>query len=125
MTTNVILLFVLTSAAVLLGWLVLRVWRKRGLLRWTAAPPLALVTALVALFVVLMSLGAYQAYAPRGNPVQAFSVDATPEKIARRAHLAVTMCAACHTLEGDLPLTGGANVFATYPFPWAQRSHRT
>ena len=44
-------------------------------------------------------------------------MNATPEKIARGEHLAITMCAACHTLEGDLPLTGGDDLFEDVPFP--------
>lgn len=118
MAANIIWLFALSAIAALLGWLVLRAWRKRGLLRWTVTPPLTLVTVLVTLFVVLAAVGAYQAYAPRGNPVQAFSVDVTPEKIARGEHLAATMCASCHTLnDAGLPLTGGDNLFDVVPMP--------
>jgi hypothetical protein len=58
MSTNIIVLFVLAAVVVLLAWLVLRAWRKRGLLRWTVAPPLVFITGLVALLVVLAAVGA-------------------------------------------------------------------
>ena len=44
-------------------------------------------------------------------------VQGTPEQIARGQHLANSICVGCHTLNGELPLSGGRDVGADLPVP--------
>lgn len=54
---------------------------------------------------------------PRGNPLLEIDIGGTPEQIARRAHLANTVCAACHTINDEIPLSGGKNMLEDVPMP--------
>jgi mono/diheme cytochrome c family protein len=69
---------------------------------------------LVALILLVLSgasgKGLWMLYAPRGRPVRDLKVEATPERVARGQHIANTFCAGCHSLNGDLPLSGGRNL---------------
>jgi mono/diheme cytochrome c family protein len=56
-------------------------------------------------------------YRPRGNPVEAIHIQGTPEQIARGQHLAYSLCAACHTTNSELPLSGGRDIAADSPLP--------
>jgi mono/diheme cytochrome c family protein len=49
-------------------------------------------------------------YAPRGRAVRDLKVQATPERVARGQHIAETMCVGCHSMNGELPLSGGRNL---------------
>jgi mono/diheme cytochrome c family protein len=49
-------------------------------------------------------------YAPHGRPVRDLKVEQTPERIARGQHIANTWCVGCHSLNGQLPLSGGKNL---------------
>ena len=64
-----------------------------------------------------MIIGAFKVYMPRGNPVVEVEVAGTPEQVARGAHLTSTICAACHTVNDELPLIGGEDVLADVPMP--------
>jgi len=44
-------------------------------------------------------------------------VAGTPAQIARGEHLAASFCASCHSANGELPLTGGVDLFADIPIP--------
>ena len=41
----------------------------------------------------------------------------TPEQIARGAHLANTVCAGCHTVNDEIPLSSGKDILEDVPMP--------
>jgi mono/diheme cytochrome c family protein len=57
------------------------------------------------------------AYWPRTIPVQAISVPRDAESVARGEHIALTTCAACHSADSTLPLSGGSNLSADTGLP--------
>lgn len=54
--------------------------------------------------------GMFDLYLPRGTPARDLKVDMSPARVARGQHLAAMVCANCHTLNGELPLSGGKNL---------------
>jgi mono/diheme cytochrome c family protein len=72
-----------------------------------AGGALALVLFLVG---ALSTRGMWMLYSPRGRPVKDLTVERTPERIARGQHIANTTCVGCHSLNGQLPLSGGKNL---------------
>lgn len=116
---NIVVLVVLFAFTILVGW---SGWRmlhvKRRALKWSATPLTGLLAILLTLFVALVSVGMVKGYAPRGNPVVERTVDSTPERLARGEHIARVMCSACHSpVSGELPLSGGKDIFADIPIP--------
>lgn len=111
MIGNILILLILLALAVLFAWLAWRAWRaRRGILKWGGTVLSAVFILVFTLLTILTVIGMLKLYAPRGNPVIAFKVESTPELIARGEHVARVVCSACHTLEGDLPLSGGKNL---------------
>ncbi len=119
MLTNIIVWLVLLAVAVAAGYGVWRAWHLRHpALKWSATPLAGLLTLILTLFVVLIGVGMVQAYAPRGNPVVERTVESTPERLARGEHISRMMCSACHSpVSGELPMSGGKDIFADVPFP--------
>ncbi len=66
---------------------------------------MGLLTLIIALVTVLILVCAFKAHMPRGNPVVEVDVAGTPDQIARGAHLANTVCATCHTVNDEIPLS--------------------
>lgn len=65
------------------------------------------------IFVVVTTAGANgmrKMYTPRGRPVRDLKVEITPQRVARGQHIANTMCVGCHSMNGQLPLSGGKNL---------------
>lgn len=65
------------------------------------------------IFVIVTTAGANgmrRMYTPRGRPVRDLKVEITPERVARGQHIANTMCVGCHSMNGQLPLSGGKNL---------------
>lgn len=65
------------------------------------------------IFVIVTTAGANgmrKMYTPRGRPVRDLKVEVTPERVARGQHIANTMCVGCHSMNGQLPLSGGKNL---------------
>lgn len=54
--------------------------------------------------------GDFDLYLPRGTAARELKVDMAPARVARGQHIAAMVCANCHTLNGDLPLSGGKNL---------------
>lgn len=118
MALNLVVLLVVLGLAILLAWLMFRAAKiRRVWIRIVGVAGLAVPTLLIALIGALIGLGAYQAYTPRGNDVLDLQVEATPEKVERGTKIAAALCAGCHTVEGDPPLTGAGNLFDEIPLP--------
>ena len=111
MLGNLIALLILIVLVVLCAWLVRRAWKdKRWYIKWPGVVAGGLLTLLLAVATLVIGKGFYELYRP--HPVAAVNVTiaGTPEQIARGEHLAKFLCAACHSQNGELPLSGGNNV---------------
>jgi mono/diheme cytochrome c family protein len=111
MLGNLIALLILIVLVVLCAWLVRRAWKdKRWYIKWPGVVAGGLLTLLLAVATLVIGKGFYELYRP--HPVAAVNVTiaGTREQIARGEHLAEFLCAACHSQNGELPLSGGNNV---------------
>lgn len=103
---------VVVAAALFFAWLVRRAAGvRRPLLRWPGLVVSGALSAGCAAVAVLGFVGAGKLGASHAGPVPAFTVAATPARIAHGERLAY-LCAACHSSTGDLPLDGGRENFA-------------
>jgi mono/diheme cytochrome c family protein len=115
---NIIWLIGFAVLAAALGWLVWRAWHaSNSIVKWGGAAGSGFLTLVFALVMVLVLVSAFKTYLPRGNPVVEISIEGTSEQIARGAHLANTVCAACHTVNDELPLSGGKDILKDVPIP--------
>jgi mono/diheme cytochrome c family protein len=98
-------------AAVFFGWLALRLWRaKHVLVKWVGVVLSGLLALALALVSVVMLIGLIKFYSPRNVAVPDLSVPMTPENIQRGEHIANSFCTSCHSVTGELPLTGGVDL---------------
>jgi len=118
MIGNLVGLIVLIALAIGFAWLTRRAWRsKRGSIKWVGVVMAGLATLLLGLLSVFAAVGMVKAYTPRGNPAPDITVAGTAEQIARGEHLAYALCAICHSLDDQLPLSGGRDVGKDSPVP--------
>ena len=119
MLGNLLGWFLIIAIGVLFGWLTWRAWHVRNaLLKWGVVALAGLFTAVVALVAILAGRGLYLLYtSPPHTPAPSLSVAGTPEQVARGQHLALAVCAACHSANGQLPLSGGVDVAKDIPVP--------
>jgi len=118
MLANVLIWLALIVIAGLFVWLARRALRLRNLAaRWALVVLATLPALLFALVAGLIGYGYAKLYVPRSAPALALDSAATPERIARGAHLARTTCVACHASGGQLPLSGGIDLSADSPLP--------
>lgn len=111
MFANIVVLVIVLALAVLFGWLTYRAVRAKALWVKIVGGLLGgIATLLFAAVTVIFAKGMFDLY--RTYPVAAVNVtiEGTPEQIARGEHLAGFLCASCHSLSGELPLTGGKNL---------------
>ena len=121
MLGNILLWLVLLLVTLGLGWLALRAFRARNaLVKWVGGILAALLTLVVGLVTVIALVGLIRLYQPVGSPVQALTVEITPERVARGEHLANAFCVDCHSSTGQLPMTGGVDLGADIPMPLGQ-----
>jgi mono/diheme cytochrome c family protein len=57
-----------------------------------------------------MGKGIFEMYRPYPVAAANVSITGTPEQLARGEHLASVLCASCHSLNGEFPLSGGNNM---------------
>ena len=111
MLVNLLLVAVLLGITVALFWLAWHAWHQRSVvLRVLGTLLVGLLGVVFLMLTAVMARGMYRVYTPRNTPVPDLQVRSTPERIARGQYLALTTCAACHARNGQLPLTGGANL---------------
>ena len=104
-----LLVFVLVS--VLFGWLTRIAWSaKRGWVKWLGAVLGGLFTLVFGLLTVAGAVGMYKLYRSYSVAIPQVVVEGSAEQIARGKHLADVLCVSCHSLTGDLPLSGGKNM---------------
>jgi mono/diheme cytochrome c family protein len=85
-------------------------WRKGGLVRWAGIPIPALFAFLFTVFTLSSVRGMTRAHRERGRPVRELKVPMDSARIARGQHIARVTCAGCHSMNYDIPLTGGKNL---------------
>src|SRR5262245_1235953 len=119
MLINLLGWLVVAAAAVLLGWLTWRGWHlKRAILKWPAVVLGGLLTLVAVLVASVLGRGLYIMYsAPPYTDAPKLTVAGTPAQIARGQHIAVSLCAGCHSATGELPLGGGVNIGQDSPVP--------
>jgi mono/diheme cytochrome c family protein len=116
MIGNILGWLVMVAVAVFLGWVTSRAWRaKNPILKWGGTVVGGLLTLLVALVSVVTLFGLIKGYSRVNTPPPDVVVAATPEMIARGEHISDTFCASCHSLNGELPLTGGLDIGKDFP----------
>ncbi len=107
----IISLLILAALVVLFAWLARRAWgAKRAWLKWPGVALAGLLTLVLGLVTAVGTIGTYKLYAPRNVPAPAVTVQSTPPtsgQIARGEHLAEVLCAACHSANDELPMSGG------------------
>jgi len=118
MIGNLVGLIVLIALAIGFAWLTRRAWRsKRGPIKWVGVVLAGLPTLLLGLLSVFAAAGMVKTYTPRGSPAPDITLAGTAEQIARGEHLAYAFCASCHSLNDQLPLSGGRDVGKDSPVP--------
>jgi len=112
MLTNTLIILLVVVLTLVAVWLTLRARRaQKPVTKW-----LGLIAGVAFSLILLLISGAStrgmgMLYAPRGRQLRTdVSVPHTPERVARGQHIANTMCATCHSLNGQLPLSGGMNL---------------
>ncbi len=108
---NLVVTICVIAVAVLLGW---ATWRMRKATNPFAKWGSLVVGGFVTLIITIVSLAAVKGlaygYTPRGKPVRDMKVELTPQRVERGKHIAEMWCAGCHTLNNQLPLSGGKNL---------------
>ncbi len=119
MLANIIGWLVLVAVVVFLGWLTWRAWRlRRAILKWPAVVLVGLFTLVFALVAGVVGRGLAIMYSsPPHTPATDLKVAGTPAQIARGQHLALSLCAGCHSVTGEPPLGGGVNIGQDSPVP--------
>lgn len=111
MLTNALIFLCLVAITALIAWAVLRaIHGTRPAVRWTSIVVGGLLGAILVILSAVSARGLWTLYSPRGRAIRDIKVEATPERIARGRHIANTSCVGCHTLNGQLPLSGGRNL---------------
>ena len=91
--------------------LVLRARRFQGpLARWGTYVGGGLLTIIFVIVTTAGANGMRKMYTPRGRELRDLKVEITPERVARGEHIANTMCVGCHSMNAQLPLSGGKNL---------------
>jgi len=104
-------LFFLILLTVILGALTRRAWKaRRAWVKWSGTVLAGLFTLVFALLTVLGAIGTYKLFRVYNVALPQVAVNGTPEQIARGEHLANVLCVNCHSLSGELPLSGGKNL---------------
>ena len=111
MLKNTLFLFAFIALTSLLIGLTLRARRLQGAaLKWAAIGVGGVFSLILLLISGLGAKGIVDLYKPRGTAVREMKIAATPERLARGQHIANAWCAGCHSLNGELPLSGGKNL---------------
>ncbi len=118
MAGNIAIWAVLLVVSILFIWITVRTWRSRKtLLKWLGGIFLSIITLLLIVITSVSGYGLSKMYIPHADPAPVLTVEGTQVQIARGEHLASVYCADCHTLNGQLPLSGGKDMAAESPVP--------
>lgn len=119
MFTNLVVVLVLIALIALFAWLARRAWKvRRAWLRWPGVVLAGMLTLLFVLVTGVFAKGMLDVYGPKAVPPVNVSIAQTPERVARGEHIALVMCALCHSTDNSLPLSGGNDFFKEAPLPF-------
>lgn len=111
MVFNYLGLLLLLSLTVLMAVLAVRSFKSRhSIVRWGGLVLSSLMTLVFSLISLFVIIGLYKYWSVIDIPLPDIQVAGTPEQIARGEHLANSFCTTCHSLDGELPLTGGLDL---------------
>jgi mono/diheme cytochrome c family protein len=111
-------ILVVLVVAALFGWLAKRSLAARSKFVKAAGFILSSVLALLFLAIaVFAGIGTNKLFAKNSLALPDVTVQGTPDQVARGEHLARVLCSGCHSLSGDLPLSGGKNLSADAGMP--------
>ena len=111
MLVNIAATVLVIAVTCLVIWGALRARRSASpVRRWAGMAAGSLFGLIFLVISVASTRGLVMLYGPRGRPLRELKVEATPERIARGQHIANTTCVGCHSLNGQLPLSGGKNL---------------
>jgi mono/diheme cytochrome c family protein len=111
MLVNIIGFVVILLLAAAFALLFFRAGRfKRGIFRLGGRVVGGLGAIGFLVLAAMVGRGLYVLYAPHPVTAMDVTIASTSEQLARGEHLASSLCAACHTTTGDLPLSGGINL---------------
>ena len=111
MLTNALIFLIVVALTLTVVWLTLRVRRSSSrVTRWIGVAAGSLVGLILVVVSGASSRGLVMLYAPRGRAVRDMKIEMSTERVARGQHIAGMWCANCHTLNGELPLSGGKNL---------------
>lgn len=111
MFANAFVTLAVIAVTIAVAWFTLRARRApRPVAKWMGIVGGAVVGLILVFVSVTSARGMLMLYSPRGKPARDLKVELTPERVARGQHVANMWCAACHTLNGQLPLSGGKNL---------------
>jgi mono/diheme cytochrome c family protein len=118
MIGNLVIILVLIAGVVFFAWLARSAWCiRQPIVRWALTILAALPALLFTLITGVIVDGYAQVFVPRSGPIPNLAVTSTGEPVIRGEHLAVVVCASCHSTTGQLPLSGGKNLSADSPLP--------
>lgn len=104
--------------SVLLGWLALRAWRAHNpFAKWIGGILASLLTLIAAAIGILALVGYAKVYAPATTPAPDLKVAGTPQQVERGRYITNSLCVECHTINRQLPLTGGPDFAKQIPIP--------
>lgn len=116
---NILGWLVFVALTFFFGWLTWRAWKaKRAWVKWLGVIVSGLLTLVVVVAAGVIGRGLWMIYAPPPfSPAPVLTVAGTPEQLARGEHIALSLCAGCHSPNDDLPLSGGRDVGQDSPVP--------
>ncbi len=119
MIGNILYWLAILALAVFFGWLTWRAWKaKRAWVKWVGVVLAGLLMLIFVAITGVIGRGLWMIYAPPPfSPAPSLAVAGTPEQLARGEHLALSLCAGCHSSNGELPLNGGFDVGKDSPVP--------
>jgi mono/diheme cytochrome c family protein len=94
-----------------LGWFTWKMRRATNpFAKWSVMIVGGVVTLILAIVSFAATKGMFATYGQRGTAARQMTVERTPARIARGEHITGMMCASCHAVNHQLPLSGGSNL---------------
>lgn len=121
MIVNTAICIGILAVAGLFAWLARRAMRLRNpAMRWGLAFLAAIPTVVLVGVVGIIVYGFALLYIPKPRPHISLDTTFSTERFERGQHIALTTCAACHSLNHQIPLSGGFDLSDDIPIPVGQ-----
>lgn len=111
MLNIIVSIIIVLIIAALFGWLAMRSWKsKNRFIKWFGVILGSLLSLLLLIIAVFASIGLKKLYTLNTLSAPDVTAQGTPDQIVRGEHIALILCASCHSLNDELPLSGGENL---------------